>query len=177
MAAPAVGIESTDLEALLKDLAAGQRQFKGELRKAHKDIAVDIGNRVASRAASSFGTRSVANAWKGTGTNAGARFYLSTPKDGPRARAIAAFMGARPLTRTGWNAHDYPAKGVRGKGRRRLSGARPQFRTWVGNNWVVGLPGEGPYVWRDVAPQMTDEISDRYAKAYTDAIGNLRGTT
>ena len=33
-----------------------------------------------------------------------------------------------------------------------------QFPPWVGNNWTLGQPGEGPYVLRDVFDKDFDEV-------------------
>lgn len=40
-----------------------------------------------------------------------------------------------------------------------------QFRDWVGAQWILGQPGEGPYVVRDVVPKHADEIGAWYLEA------------
>lgn len=46
-----------------------------------------------------------------------------------------------------------------------------QFRRWVGSNWVLGVPGEGPYVVRDVYPKNVDEIGAWYLEARARDLG------
>lgn len=40
-----------------------------------------------------------------------------------------------------------------------------QFREWVGSRWVLGEPGEGPYIVRDVIPKNVDRIGGWYLEA------------
>ncbi len=61
--------------------------------------------------------------------------------------------------------------GKRLSGRRRLPGSQPQFLPWVGNTWIPGRRGEGPYVINDVLADHADEIDQMILKANDRAVG------
>ena len=81
-----------------------------------------------------------------------------------------AFFGQRPLTRTGWNASRYNRDGVRLGGRRRTAGARPQGLPWVGNTWIGGRRGEGPYVINETIAKHLPQIEERLLEAHASAV-------
>ena len=93
-----------------------------QLRKANKDVAKAVEGRSRSRSGS--GTAQQAKAAKALlGTGEASRAVLKIRNLGSVPFGIGAFMGA-----LAWK----------------------QFPPWVGNNWTLGQPGEGPYVLRDV---------------------------
>ena len=108
-----------------------------QLRKANKDVAKAVEGRSRSRSGS--GTAQQAKAAKallGTGEASRAVIKIRNLRSVPFG--IGAFMGA-----LAWK----------------------QFPPWVGNNWTLGQPGEGPYVLRDVFDKDFDEaIIDPYLK-------------
>jgi len=108
-----------------------------QLRKANKDVAKAVEGRSRSRSGS--GTAQQAKAAKALlGTGEASRAVIKIRNLGSVPFGIGAFMGA-----LAWK----------------------QFPPWVGNNWTLGQPGEGPYVLRDVFDKDFDEaIIDPYLK-------------
>lgn len=172
----ALEIDSRAIREVAAELADAQRRLGIEIRREHKVIAEQVARDIATASSFRVGFRQVHDAWKGAGVSAGARLYLSTPKEGARARAILAYMGSNRRSRFGWNRYSYKAKGVVSGQRRNPAGSRPQYRRpWVGNNWIVGLPGEGPYVVRDIAPRITNRVTEQYAEAFDRATVKVWG--
>ena len=101
-----------------------------QLRKANKDVAKAVEGRSRSRSGS--GTAQQAKAAKALlGTGEASRAVLKIRNLGSVPFGIGAVMGA-----LAWK----------------------QFPPWVGNNWTLGQPGEGPYVLRDVFDKDFDEV-------------------
>lgn len=101
-----------------------------QLRKANKDVAKAVEGRSRSRSGS--GTAQQAKAAKALlGTGEASRAVIKIRDLGSVPFGIGAFMGA-----LAWK----------------------QFPPWVGNNWTLGQPGEGPYVLRDVFDKDFDEV-------------------
>lgn len=166
---PEVRIDASDLTAVRKGLADSRRDLAKEQRKAHKEVAVKVAEWARSDARS--GTRAqahFANALQGRSTQQWARVAIVSR--GRNAGANTAFMGMRPLTRTGWNASRYSRSGVRLGGRARKPGARPQGLPWVGNSWIGGKRGEGPYVINATIAKHMDQIEDMYDEAHVRAV-------
>lgn len=158
-------VGGNDVAEVIDGLQAAQRRFGKELRAEHKAIATLVAQRIAQRAGAEPGYRRYAQAWRPSGVRAGARLTL---REKQFPGATARYMGTRPLTRTGWNAATY-RNGVRVKGRRYIPPDRRQGAPWVGNQWTVGLPGQGPHIVSDVAPAMVDEIDERLKDAFLRA--------
>ncbi len=151
---------------MVQGFSDAQRQLRKELNREHKEIARMVADRIAQRARATPGYRRWAQAWRPSGVRNGARLTLT--RAASQRGATSAFMGRRPLTRSGWNAGVYRG-GTRIKGRRYIAPDRPQAPEWVGSNWIVGLRGEGPHIVRDVAPQITDEVTERLGDAFMRA--------
>ena len=101
-----------------------------QLRKANKDVAKAVEGRSRSRSGSGTAQQAkVAKALLGTGE--ASRAVIKIRNLGSVPFGIGAFMGA-----LAWK----------------------QFPPWVGNNWTLGQPGEGPYVLRDVFDKDFDEV-------------------
>jgi len=170
---PVAGLDvrAPEVAQVIKELADSRKQLNKELRREHKAIANDLAVKINRRAAS----KTFGDAWAGTGAIGGARLYLR-PKAGGGG-ALSRFAGRKPLTRSGWNAASYKrgVKGVRLRGRRYVPPDRHQARPWIGNQWIVGRPGEGPYVVRDVAPAETPRIAERYKDAFERATSKVWG--
>ncbi len=160
---PGLDVAAPEVAEVLAGLKAAQAEFGKELRREHKLIAERVAARIAQRASSTRGYRSFAQAWRPSGVRNGARLTLRR-----QAGATTRYLGTRPLTRTGWNAAVY-RNGARLKGRRYVPPDRRQAPEWVGNNWIVGLRGEGPHIVRDIAPQMVDEVTEQLADAFERA--------
>lgn len=162
-------IDATDVAEVVTGLKAARKDLGREQRRANKVV----GEKVAGWARSDArrGTRQqakYADAIQGRSTQRYAR--VTVVARGANRGASAAFFGQRPLTRTGWNASRYDRSGKRLGGRRRLPGARPQGLPWVGNTWIAGLRGEGPYVINDTIARHMPEIETMLAEAPTKAI-------
>lgn len=168
--APGVSIDASDITAVVQGLGGAGKDLAKAQRRANKKVGENVA--AWSRAAARSGTRQqarFANAIQGRSTARVAR--VTVVARGRYAGAGVAFFGARPLTRTGWNASTYNAAGVRTGGRRRLAGSRPQSPTpWVGNTWIGGRAGEGPQPMNTVIARRLPEIEDMYARAHVDAI-------
>lgn len=162
-------VRAPEVAQVIKELADSRKQLNKELRREHKAIANDLAVKINQRAAGS-GYGRFSSLWAGTGTIAGAKLYLRN-----KPGAVARFAGTRPLTRTGWNAAVYKPKGVRLRGRRYIAPDKPQARPWIGKSYIVGLPGEGPHVVRDVAPAETPRIAERYQDAFERATSKVWG--
>lgn len=167
---PEVRIDASDLTAVRKGLADSRRDLAKEQRKAHKEVAVKVAEWARSDARS--GTRAqahFADALQGRSTQQWARVAIASR--GRNAGANTAFMGMRPLTRTGWNASRYSRKTkARLGGRRGLPGAKPQGLPWVGNTWIGGRRGEGPYVINATIAKNMDRIEVMYDEAHVRAV-------
>lgn len=74
---------------------------------------------------------------------------------GVRREANAAFWGAKK--RTGW----YAAQ--------KYAGGPTQHPEWVGNNWDVGVLGQGPYA---INPAIFHEL-DNIERAYGEAVEDI----
>lgn len=162
---PVLDIDSPDVVDVINGLEAAQRRFGKELRAEHKAIAQLVADQIAQRAAATQGYRRYAQAWRPSGVNKGARLTL---RERQFPGATARYLGTRPLTRTGWNAAVY-RNGARVRGRRYVPPDRRQGAPWVGNQWIVGRPGEGPHIVRDVAPGLVDDIDERLKDAFARA--------
>ena len=56
-----------------------------------------------------------------------------------------------------------------------MPGTRPQFLPWVGNTWIGGRRGEGPYVINDTVASYADEIDGMYQDAHVEALSQAFG--
>lgn len=170
MAGPGLDVRAPEVHQVALEFNEARKRLDKELRRSHKEIADDIAAKINRRASGEQGFRRYGNAWAGTGTIAGARLYLR-PRTGGGG-ALTAFAGRRPLTRSGWNKAVYRA-GVRLRTRRLILPDKPQAREWIGKSYIVGLPGEGPHIVRDVAPAESETIGDRYAAAFDRAVDKI----
>lgn len=150
---PGLEIEAHGLKELKDGLASARRDLGKEQRKAYKEVGDFVAKK--SQAVALRGTpaqRRFAKAIRGRSTTTAARVAVV-----PGVRlggAAATFFGAKPLTRSGWNARG-----------RRTPGMRPQFPEWVGNTWTVGKYGEGPYVINSTIVTNREEIDKKLRNA------------
>lgn len=170
MAKPGLDVTAPEVHAVVKEFGAAQKALGKELRREHKAIADDIAGKINRRAGSRKGFRTFGAAWAGTGTIAGARLYLRAKAGG--GGALTAYAGRRPLTRSGWNKSVYQGR-VRIRTRRMIPPDKPQARPHIGKTWIAGLPGEGPYIVREVVPAESEHIGERYQDAYQRATGKI----
>jgi len=147
-------VEADGLDELMAGLRGASQGLGREQRKANKVVAERVVGWVQSAARS--GTRQqagAAGAIKARSTQSTARLAVS----GGPGYANAAFWGMKQ--RTGWYA----------AGRYRQSSGR-QAPKWVGNSWVAGVAGEGPYVINPTLAAHVDDIEAMYATAYEAAL-------
>lgn len=149
-------------DPILDMKVAGLDEFTASIRKASKDLGTEQRkkHRVVStkavgwvKSAASGGTpleRLGAADIAPSATVAAARLLI---RNGP---GRPAFWGAKG--HSGW--YDQP----------KFAGSTPQFPTWVGNTWIAGKRGEGPYVINDVLADRVEEIEALYAEAYEAAV-------
>lgn len=93
-------------------------------------------------------------------------------------KAFAAFAGAKK--KTGWNAYSYLRKKAKhhtsvraggapgrkaGNAVRYRRGETPNQLPWIGNDWVVGEAGQGPYAINDAVDHMKPQIIEWYGDA------------
>lgn len=125
-----------------------------ELRKALKDVEGGVKSlRQANRGVAKLveaGTRK--------------RAVSGTPQQAKAAKAIlgAAESTAAVIKIRNLNAVPFGIGAFMG------ALAWKQFPPWVGANWTLGKPGEGPYVLRDAVSQDGPEIVDQYLKELAD---------
>jgi hypothetical protein len=142
-----------------KELKKVGKEWPRELAQAHRDIA-KIGERVSQSEARRMGgvQRKAANAIRGRGNQRDARISVrpSASKRNPTAMANVAFWGAS--RRTGWYAKP-----------RYRDGGGTQHPEWVGDNWRVAEPNEGPYAINVALARNWNDLQ----AAYNAAIGRL----
>lgn len=182
-AGSAITIDGLDeLRAALKKASDG-----GELNKQFRAAEKRIGQRVL-KVAQVEASRS-----GGPARHFAHKLSVKTParggvRIGPTPTANAAFWGAKPGKRSGWNRVSYlrrkakthvatrtNAPGRRGayavRTRRHLGG-KPQFHAWVGNSWRAGTHGEGPVAINEAIADMKPHIIEWYGDAVKAAVGD-----
>lgn len=156
-------IDAANLDELIAAAKASRSQLSKELRAEHRVVGQTVAEWARFRAlAGTPAQRHFIGAIQGTGTRNYAR--VTVRRTGQHAGAVAVYFGARPLTRSGWNA-----------GRGRTTTTRSQFPPWVGNNWRVGVRGEGPYVINPTIAENQKRIADLYGKAADRALDRTFG--
>jgi len=166
VADPLLSVSADGLDELLSGLRSAQRDLGREQRRANKDVAVQA--QKWAQAAARGGTRqqrAMAGAIQARATQTVARLALS--QAGRWGAANAAFWGQQ--RRFGWYGGWY--RGVLDPQRAAgFAGGRPQGQPWVGNTWLAGRRGEGPYVLNDVLADHVDEIGLMYVDAHIRAL-------
>lgn len=153
-------VEIRGLKDFRRELRKVSDELPKEMRDENKQIA-DDGARLAQVYALGMGgvQAKAAGAIKGYAT----AVQASIGFPGKTARypmAPVAFWGARK--HTGWYAH--------------INSNAQQHPDWVGNSWMPGSRGQGPYAINDAVADLADELPDRYgemverlaAKAFPD---------
>ena len=154
-------IDAVNIDELTAAAKAARSRLSKELRAENKTVGTTVAEWSRFRALGGTpAQRHFIAAIQGTGTRNYAR--VTVRRTGANAGAAAVYFGARPLTRSGWNA------GRAGRG-------RPQFPPWVGNNWRVGVMGEGPYVINPTIAANQKRIADLYGKAVDRALDRTFG--
>lgn len=128
-----------DIDKAVRDLRSSERQLRVEQRKVWMGLSTKGAGWVRGGARTAQ-ERRFASAVQGRPTATQAR--LAVIAKGRNAGANVPFYGM--ARRAGWNAKN--------------RGSRPQGPRPVGNNWIPGQRGEGPYVFRDVIPAHMTEI-------------------
>lgn len=144
---------SSDIGAFMASLTKASKDLATEQRKKNRAVSAQVVAWVKSAAAGGtpleqLGAADVAP----SATSSTARVSI---RKGP---GRPAFWGTRK--RKGWYAAP------------RYAGSPPQFPEWVGNSWIAGKRGEGPYVINDVLADRVEEIEALYAEAYEKALGS-----
>lgn len=147
--ADAPGVEIKGLDDFRRELKKLEGNFPKELRDAHRDIAKHV-EREARKFAVGTGRMQAhfASQIRGRADNFGAWIGLRS------SQANAAFFGAE--RKTGWYAAP------------RYFDSPPQFPDWVGNNWDVGVLGQGPYAINPAIFHELPEIERRYGEVIDD---------
>lgn len=151
-----LGVEVDGLADFGRQLKAAERDLAKEQRRANREVATQVVRWAQS--AASGGTRQQAAAARQIrprATTKAARLAIGASKSAPFARA--AFWGSDK--RTGWYAQ---AKYDGSAGR--------QSKPWVGNAWVAGQRGEGPYVLNDAIADHVEQIEQLYLGAVDRAM-------
>lgn len=170
MARPGLDVRAPEVAAVVREFNESRKLLDKEIRREHKAIADDLAGKINQRSSGRKGFRTYGGAWAGTGTIAGAKLYLRSRAGG--GGALSAFAGRRPLSRSGWNKSVY-VDGVRKRTRRLILPDKPQAREWIGKTYIVGLPGEGPHIVREVAPAESHSMGERYLDAYERALAKV----
>ena len=124
------------------------RTWTKELSKVHQAIGREVRGWSRGIASGMGGTHAhFAGAITGGGGVTGAKVGVGRPA------ANAAFWGAKQ--RTGWNA---------------LNKSQNQ-PSWVGSNWEVGAPGQGPYAINQAIHSHMERIIDTYG----DGVDTIAG--
>ena len=155
-----ISLEVDGLDEFQAGLREASRTLSRETRRANKEVAVKVADWSQARARG--GTRAearFAGSISGRSTVRTARIAVSSR--GRNGGAIATYFGQRPRTRTGWNAATYRG-GVRVRGRRYIAPDKAQAPTWVGNDFAVGVRGQGPRVINDTIAAHMPEIEQMY---------------
>jgi hypothetical protein len=159
-------VVTVDLSKFRKELKKIGPEWPKELAQAHRDLA-KIGERVSQSEARRMGgvQRKAAAAIRGRGNQRDARISIrpSKSKRAGTAMANVAFWGAEK--RTGWYARP-----------RYSDSLAPQHPPWIGNNWQVANPTEGPYAinaalarnWDDLQAAYTAMIDRLVTRAFPD---------
>lgn len=81
---------------------------------------------------------------------------------------LAAFAGAYPRTRHGWNLNSYSRgkKRSRVMGKRRFVSGSAQYRMYIGRTWEVGGAKGGPYAINQAVHRAIPQIEKAYADAF-----------
>lgn len=133
------------LDAALK---RAPREMKKELRKSHKDTAQQAAGWV--KAGAEAGTpqqRHMARSIKGSSTSTQARLEIKPSNTKSRKLNTMGAFG------TFYGSKQYP-----------------QFPKWVGNDWDMTKPGQGPYVFRSVIPRRLPQIEQKFLDDQVNAI-------
>jgi hypothetical protein len=138
---PDRAIEVVGLNDFRKELRNLGGRWPRELAKAHRDLAKSVASE-ARRFAVGTGPMQAHFAGRIYGTGSAQRASIAVRSD-----ANAAFWGAKK--HTGWYA---------------TKPGPPQFPEWVGNNWDVGVPGQGPLAINPTIFHEMDNITERYAE-------------
>jgi hypothetical protein len=143
----------------------GGKKFRRDLRavdeKANRKMT-DIHKGIATHTQ----TAAKANAAAGGGAYAKAKSAITRLANSSSASigvhdtnrvpfAEATFWGAK--RRSGWYAQQKYAES-----------AGRQFPEWVGNNWTVGAPNEGPYVLNYTVAEEIPKVMDLYSRGVDD---------
>jgi hypothetical protein len=159
-----------------------------ELNKQFRDAEKRIGQRVGQVSAV------YAKGIDGPAAHFAHKITVKTPRSGgvrvgPTPTGNAAFWGAKPGKRSGWNRTSYlrrkaknhvtdrtAAPGRRGayavRTRRNLGG-NPQFMRWVGNRWTAGAHNEGPYAINEAIADLKPQIIEWYGDAVRQVAGDI----
>jgi hypothetical protein len=157
-------VEIVGLKELEQALRATDAQWSKELAKALRKVAVEEAGE-ARKFAAGEGGQAAHFAGKITG-----RATSTTALIGVARVANAAFWGAKPGSRSGWN--DGWRNGTHTD--RAYIGGTPQFRPWVGNSWDPGGASGGPYainaaLYHDLAHlerRFAEVIDEVYKRAF-----------
>lgn len=175
--APLIDIEARGLDEVRKALQGASKDLAKAQRRALKQVADKVASDIRERARAGTAAQAHwADAIVGTSTTRFARITIR--RRGKWAGANTAFMGARPKSRTGWNRYSYRRNGPGSERVRvRAFGASPtpQFPAWVGNRWIAGKRGEGPYVLNPTIADNQDRINTMLERAYARAVNEALG--
>lgn len=156
-----------------QELFAGIRKATQDLSKETRQANLAVSKQVVewAQSAARQGTRLEQRAAVGIGpsaTNRTARIRMIPAQNGTDAALAApAFWGMKKRVGWfgGWSNGKKDAAMLR-----RFAGLPTQMPPWVGNSWIAGRPGEGPYVINEVLGERIAEIEAMYADAYEKAL-------
>ena len=137
-------------------LLARDRSWRPELKRAYRPVS-NLAARMSRAEMRTSGDRQLAAAARGVRGNAsalGAQIRVSgrVPTSTTTMSALAPVYGTKG--RTGWFA----------KPRYAMSGSRNN-PSWIGNNWTVGVRGEGPRGVNAAIAEGQEQIVDEFETA------------
>lgn len=147
MTAPALEAEIPDLTAWRRDMRATGKEWAIELYRAERPIGVALAVQARLMAVGTGPAQAHFAPWIVGGAG------VDGASVGLRGRdANAVFWGAKK--RTGWNALN--------------TNSAPQFPGWVGDDWDVGVVGQGPLAINPAIAHEMPWILARYEHVIDD---------
>lgn len=135
-----VEVDGVGLDQFRRELRALGREWPRELRKAHREVG-NIATRSARIRAQRMG-----------GVQAKAASAIQTGATDREATVRVAVSTRHPYAQGAfWGSKQYP-----------------QFKSWVGNSWDVGVAGEGPYAINPAIAAESGAIVARFDELIDD---------
>lgn len=136
-----LSIDGSDIDDLIADLRQVERNLGAQQRKGNRVVGAKVAGWAQADARSGTPQQAhFADAIRFSATQDTARLRLVST--GRLDGADGTFWGSKQFE---------------------------QFPDWVGNNWIAGSAGEGPYVLNDTISEHLPQIEDMYLDAYEQA--------